>query len=219
MGARPSTEPPEIRVVSPEKAIVVVGDNPECREALGSALRATGLPAPETMTVSEAKDGLAQQRPALVILGLSHLDSEGRELLSSLRNLPHLRDTPIVVFLSDASNGAVEQAFALGAADCAAAASFAEWAARVKNQWDRRHRQLERLERLESELATIAHDLNQPLTSVMGYGEVLLRQMGETAPLAHAARMIVSEAERMAQIVRRLARKPSSDKSGVGKPQ
>jgi PAS domain S-box-containing protein len=70
----------------------------------------------------------------------------------------------------------------------------------------------ERLARTErqvvlAELAgTAAHELNQPLTSVMGYAELLQRKLPPDDPLAHAAETIIAEAERMAEIVRKLGK-------------
>jgi PAS domain S-box-containing protein len=51
-----------------------------------------------------------------------------------------------------------------------------------------------------------AHELNQPLTSVMGYAELLKRRLqADTAPYA-AAEVIFNEAERMAEIVRKIGK-------------
>jgi PAS domain S-box-containing protein len=51
-----------------------------------------------------------------------------------------------------------------------------------------------------------AHELNQPLTSVIGYSELLKRNLPIDSPLANAANVIIGEAERMAEIVRRIGR-------------
>jgi PAS domain S-box-containing protein len=51
-----------------------------------------------------------------------------------------------------------------------------------------------------------AHELNQPLTSVMGYAELLRRRLDPGTPQHHAAEIIVSEAERMAEIVRKIGK-------------
>ncbi len=51
-----------------------------------------------------------------------------------------------------------------------------------------------------------AHELNQPLTSVMGYAELLRRRLEAGTPQHHAADIIVSEAERMAEIVRKIGK-------------
>lgn len=54
---------------------------------------------------------------------------------------------------------------------------------------------------------TAAHELNQPLTSVLGYAELLGRRLKGDDPLAQkAARIIHEQAERMASIVRRIGR-------------
>ncbi len=60
---------------------------------------------------------------------------------------------------------------------------------------------------LIAELAgTAAHELNQPLTSVMGYAELLARKTTAGTPEHRAASVIVKEAERMADIVRKIGK-------------
>lgn len=51
-----------------------------------------------------------------------------------------------------------------------------------------------------------AHELNQPLTSVIGYAELLRRRLSESQELANAASVIITESERMAEIVRKVGR-------------
>ena len=51
-----------------------------------------------------------------------------------------------------------------------------------------------------------AHELNQPLTSVIGYAELLRRKLENHPELAHAASVIVGESERMAEIVRKVGK-------------
>ena len=60
---------------------------------------------------------------------------------------------------------------------------------------------------LIAELAgTAAHELNQPLTSVMGYAELLKRKLPRDSAEHQAADIIVREAERMADIVRKIGK-------------
>lgn len=51
-----------------------------------------------------------------------------------------------------------------------------------------------------------AHELNQPLTSVMGYAEYLRRGVKEDPSLSHAVDVITAETQRMADIVRKVGR-------------
>jgi signal transduction histidine kinase len=49
-----------------------------------------------------------------------------------------------------------------------------------------------------------AHELNQPLTSVMGYAQMLLRKLESDSPHQRVVETILTESERMAAIVRQL---------------
>jgi PAS domain S-box-containing protein len=58
-----------------------------------------------------------------------------------------------------------------------------------------------------AELAgTAAHELNQPLTSMMAYAELLQRQSEPGSAAAKAAEVLIQEAERMADIVRKIGK-------------
>jgi PAS domain S-box-containing protein len=60
---------------------------------------------------------------------------------------------------------------------------------------------------LIAELAgTTAHELNQPLTSVMGYAELIKKRMGSEDGNSRAVDIILREAERMAEIVRKIGK-------------
>jgi PAS domain S-box-containing protein len=53
---------------------------------------------------------------------------------------------------------------------------------------------------------TAAHELNQPLTSVMGYAELLKRRLNEADYAFRPVDIIYREAERMAEIVRKIGK-------------
>jgi PAS domain S-box-containing protein len=60
---------------------------------------------------------------------------------------------------------------------------------------------------LIAELAgAAAHELNQPLTSVLGYAEIIRRRVDESSAVHSAAQVILQEAERMAEIVRKIGK-------------
>jgi signal transduction histidine kinase len=51
-----------------------------------------------------------------------------------------------------------------------------------------------------------AHELNQPLTSIIAYTELLMRTLPFEPTLSNAANIIIGEATRMAEIVRQIGR-------------
>ena len=60
---------------------------------------------------------------------------------------------------------------------------------------------------LIAELAgAAAHELNQPLTSVLGYAEIMRRRVKLGEPVGRETEAIVAEAERMAEIVRKIGK-------------
>jgi PAS domain S-box-containing protein len=60
---------------------------------------------------------------------------------------------------------------------------------------------------LIAELAgAAAHELNQPLTSVLGYAEIMRRRVKLGEPVVRETEAIVNEAERMAEIVRKIGK-------------
>ena len=60
---------------------------------------------------------------------------------------------------------------------------------------------------LIAELAgTTAHELNQPLTSVMGYAELLKKRMSPDDPHLRTVEIILRESERIAEIVRKIGK-------------
>src|SRR4029453_19165967 len=67
--------------------------------------------------------------------------------------------------------------------------------------------QLSEKQALVAELAgAAAHELNQPLTSIMGYAQLIKRQSTEDAQHMRPVGIILSEAERMAGIVKKIGK-------------
>lgn len=78
---------------------------------------------------------------------------------------------------------------------------------KLEETLQRAQRQLELSERQSAvvELAgAAAHELNQPLTSIMGSSELMVRKLPPDSPGFAAMKTILGEAERMAEIVRKL---------------
>ncbi len=69
---------------------------------------------------------------------------------------------------------------------------------------ERRLAESEKMALLAELAGTTAHELNQPLQSVMGYAELLARRVPEDDPNRRAVETISREAERMAKIVKQI---------------
>jgi PAS domain S-box-containing protein len=80
---------------------------------------------------------------------------------------------------------------------------------RMEARLNRAQEELRTRERMAvvAELAgAAAHELNQPLTSVIGYAELLRRGLERGSTQGKAAEVIIAEAERMAEIVRKIGK-------------
>jgi PAS domain S-box-containing protein len=67
--------------------------------------------------------------------------------------------------------------------------------------------QLTEKQALVAELAgAAAHELNQPLTSILGYAQLIVRQSDTDAQHLRAVNVIIREGERMAEIVKKIGR-------------
>ena len=80
---------------------------------------------------------------------------------------------------------------------------------RMQDRLERAQEELRGRERMAivAELAgAAAHELNQPLTSVIGYAELLRRKLEHDPQLSSAAAIIIRESERMAEIVRKVGK-------------
>jgi PAS domain S-box-containing protein len=80
---------------------------------------------------------------------------------------------------------------------------------RMQAELDLAQEELRSREKLSivAELAgAAAHELNQPLTSVLGYAEIIKRRAAQSHPVLREAEALVREAERMAEIVRKIGK-------------
>ena len=60
---------------------------------------------------------------------------------------------------------------------------------------------------IAAELAgAAAHELNQPLTAIQGYAELLQRKADADSAIGRGAAVILRESERMAEIVRKIGK-------------
>ena len=73
-----------------------------------------------------------------------------------------------------------------------------------KDQLETELRQSQKMESIGRLAGGIAHDFNNIMTAVLGFGSMVLDQLGENDPLRHAVEQIVSAGERATNLTRQL---------------
>ncbi|GAB3839537.1 response regulator [Hymenobacter jeollabukensis] len=113
-------------IPSAHKPILVVEDSAEDFTALGRAFRKQALPNP----VLRCEDGdqaleylqgygkhanWPAQMPAFVLLDLNLPGTDGRAVLSKLKQDPHLQSIPVIIFSTSTNSRDIEDCYRLGA--------------------------------------------------------------------------------------------------------
>jgi DNA-binding response OmpR family regulator len=80
----------------PSKVLALTGDRDRLR-VLGDALRDDGYDVVPAATAADALDLLAAQPVDCIVLGLDHAGDDGRETCRRIKEVPQIRDTPLVM--------------------------------------------------------------------------------------------------------------------------
>ena len=196
------------------------------REALGDSCRIT-----RTIRLDEGLECLDAQSVDAVMLDLTLPDSVGTGACERIR--VRSPETPVIVLTGiddeatalDSLNRGAQDYLVKGRIDgglLSRAVRYAVERKRTDVELQRAHQQIER-QRHEGEVAHLArlntmgemasgmaHELNQPLTALVGYAETAMTGLDsghlDNADLNHIFERIVSESQRAAEIIRRLRR-------------
>jgi two-component system sensor histidine kinase/response regulator len=173
-GAHPSSQP----------GILIVDDTPANLQLLAGLLRDRGYKPRPVLSGKLALQTAAAEPPDLVLLDVDMPEMDGYAVCGLFKSDPRLKDIPII-FIS-ALTGSLDKlrAFRAGAVDYVTKPFDAEEVgARVQThltlrrlQTDLQHRyeELQELQQLRDGLLhMIVHDLRSPLSSVMGYLDLL----------------------------------------------
>lgn len=159
------------------------------------------------------EETLAAEEGAVLLLDLRFGGPHGAGSLAALRCDPRLALAPVIALVGDKDDAAARDAVSAGANDFLRE-SMIESELPLKlllvqrrraDSISRRREESAARNSMIVELAgTAAHELNQPLTVVLGYAQLLAGKLEEGSPMARQVALLRKEAERMAEIVKKL---------------
>ncbi len=172
-----------------DMTVLVAEDSPLARYIITACVRQFGVTVLEATDGQEALDLLRKHTHAvdLVITDQHMPRMSGEELCQHIRQEFGLKDLPVIVLSGTADHETKLRLFRTGATDYLEKPFIKEeLTARLlvylkRQQLDRNLRagllQLKELDKLKDEfLSVCSHDLRSPLTSVLGFADILLRQ-------------------------------------------
>jgi len=204
----------------PATRVVVVDDDEASLRLLGAILERDGCEVRSHRDATAAYDDMRRAPPDVLVADWVMPEVDGPELLRKVRATPDLQATYCVLVTAHDFRGKKVAGLLLGADDyLAKPVSETELVARVRVGV--RVRRLERSASLLAMAATLGHEINNPLTGVLGYVELLRGHLkkGETARAEDAAVRIQASAERIRDVVKRLLalRDPRLKRYSTGK--
>lgn len=172
--------------------ILVVDDTPDNLRLLEETLIGDGYRVRNAINGQLALLGARAEKPDLTLLDINMPGMDGYEVCQAFQDDPKLRDVPII-FLSASSDAAYKvKAFQGGGVDYISKPfqvdeilARIEYQITIKKQQQKIQEQNQALEesnrRLEQFTSIVAHDLKQPLQSLMLSGGILSRKYGDSA--------------------------------------
>lgn len=196
-----------------EGLLLVSTHAPEVGARIRSVALRHGTPARIVPVEEPIDEILAAEEGAVLLLDLRFGSPHGAGSLSALRCDPRLALVPVIALVGDKDDAAARDAVSAGANDFLRE-SMIESELPLKLFLVQRRRADSISQRQEESAArnamivelagTAAHELNQPLTVVLGYAQLLARKLEGEGAMAKQVALLRKEAERMAEIVKKL---------------
>ena len=213
-------------MTTPSATVLVVDDEHRLAHQIATGLGAAGYRALVAATGAQALTLLAQEPIDLAILDLDLPDIQGLEVCRRLRATPRQPYLPVLILTAAHSPQERLAGFAAGADDYVLKPfHLAELLARVGVWLDVRRREATLRSGLEAERAarqraeaqaaralaaaqvahTLTHSMNQALTEVVGYAELLAAGAIDATLVPDYAARIVAAGRDLAELTRRFA--------------
>lgn len=190
--------------------VLVVDDQNDNLRFLGEVLDRAGYRVMPALTGQAALSRAALRRPDIALLDIAMPDLDGIETCRRLRELPGLRDLPVLFVTGATQKSALDDAFAAGAVDYVTKPFVVnELLVRIRTHLDL-HFARQRLEAMvrEREAMTdvVAHDLKNPLTCILFAAQALAQHADDERGRELAGEINECTEEALRYIQRFLAR-------------
>jgi CheY-like chemotaxis protein len=190
--------------------ILVVDDDEATSFILRKRLEHAGYEVILANSVDGAFEVLEQKKPDLVLSDVMMPGTSGYDLCRRMRETGALRDIPVILVSARDQVDAIVEGLDAGADDYLAKPfNPDELLARVRSQLRIKDLQEQLLAaeqmRVAGELAgAAAHEINQPLTILMGYAEMLLPLVEGDSEVSEKVRKILESAGEIAAAVKKI---------------
>ncbi len=187
--------------------ILVIDDDPNVLRIVRAKLRSAGH---EVVTAPGGREGVRRMRedvPDLLITDVMMPEMDGFAVVEAIRGDEGLKRTPIIMLTARDDVDEVIEGLERGADDYVVKPfDIQELLARVNALLRMRDLQLkaleaERLKALLEMAGTAAHEINSPLTVIVGYVDLMMRKTRKKDPSYEFLTAIRNNAARIAEIV------------------
>lgn len=195
--------------------ILVVDDEPENVVLLERILKASGYEVRAAYDGAEALQTVESGNPDIVLLDLMLPDMSGYEVCSRLHNNPETQHIPVIIITAHGpETSAKVKGLRSGANDyLTRPIDPDELLARIETQirlkeLENQRVLAEKLITIDQMVATLQHEINNPLTGVLGYSYILLAQIrSEEVPMSQIEKALVTileSGERIKEVMDKL---------------
>ncbi len=181
--------------------ILVVDDEPTSRFTLEGKLRAEPYALSFAVNGREALDMLETVKPHVILMDVMMPEMDGFTACRHIKEHPQWKHIPVIMVTALDDRETLRDGFDAGANDFVSkSASAIELRARVRSmvQIKQQYDDLAELLRIREDMANmVAHDMRNPLTSILGYSQLLSKMELSREDVITFAEKIHSETRRL----------------------
>ena len=201
----------------PSGHVLIIDDDVIMRDVAGGSLTAAGFKVSKAENGARAMEALDDLQPDVILLDVMMPEMDGLDTARAVRQKAGFAGVPILIMTALDDLESINRAFEVGATDfitkpinwviLVERVRFMMRAVRMMNarrQLQKELVQAQKMEALGTLAGGVAHDLNNVLSAIISYPELLLLQLDSDSPLRKSILTIQQAGERAAEIVQDL---------------